>query len=98
MRDLSHRRREPELMDEPGLDPAAHAQALRGLRRINRLSRSSGLAWRAIRALAGELPARPLRILDVASGGGDVAIGVARRAAQARVALSVDGCDFSQTA
>jgi 2-polyprenyl-3-methyl-5-hydroxy-6-metoxy-1,4-benzoquinol methylase len=98
MRDFSRRNRQPELMDDPRIDPAEHARALRGLRRINRISRSSRLVWGPIRKLAHELPPPRLRVLDVASGGGDVAIDLARRAANLGIDASVDGCDFSATA
>jgi hypothetical protein len=65
------RRLQPELMDQPGLDPARHRQALRGLRRINFWSRSAGILWPALAGLA-RAAQRPLRVLDQATGGGDV--------------------------
>jgi hypothetical protein len=74
--DLTTRNRQPELMDDPGLDEGLHHGALRGLARLNVVTRSSHLLWVAIRRLADEVPDRPLRILDVASGGGDVASGM----------------------
>ncbi len=40
----------------------------------------------------------PLRILDVACGGGDIVIDVARRAQAAAVPLEVHGCDVSSVA
>ena len=43
------RRLRPEVMDDPSLDPAEHAAALRGLDRLNRMSRSIGPLWRAVR-------------------------------------------------
>ena len=43
------RRLHSELMDDPSLDPAEHAAALRGLDRLNRVSRSIRPAWRAVR-------------------------------------------------
>jgi 2-polyprenyl-3-methyl-5-hydroxy-6-metoxy-1,4-benzoquinol methylase len=98
MTDLSRRQRERELMDEPGLDPRDHQRALAGLRRVNFFSHSSGLVWGPIRALAKERSPDPLRVLDLASGGGDVALGVARRASRAGVPLQIDGCDLSATA
>ena len=73
------RRREPEIMDQPGLDEQSHRRALAGLRRINRFSRTGSVAWTAIERLVASDPARTWRVLDVATGGGDVAIDVARR-------------------
>jgi 2-polyprenyl-3-methyl-5-hydroxy-6-metoxy-1,4-benzoquinol methylase len=90
---LAHRDRVPELMDEPGLDPAAHRAALRGLARINAVSRSAEILWPAI----ARLP-RPIRVLDVATGGGDVPTRLLAKAARAGVPLQVDGCDISATA
>ena len=57
---LRHRDRRPELMDDPGLDPAAHRLALAGLARLNRVSRSAAAVWPAVRRLAAEVPGRPL--------------------------------------
>lgn len=85
----------PELMDDPGLDPAEHRRALAGLARLNWLTGSAGLLWRAMRPLAGELP---LRILDVATGCGDVPAALARRARRAGVPIEIQACDISETA
>ena len=49
---LARRERIPELMDDPGLDPAEHRHALAGLARINRLSRSVAVLWPPVAALA----------------------------------------------
>lgn len=97
---LAHRERLPELMDQPGLDPELHAQALVGLRRINAVSRSAACLFEPIRALAGALPpeAAPLRLLDVACGGGDVALDLAALAQRHGLALAVEGCDISPQA
>jgi 2-polyprenyl-3-methyl-5-hydroxy-6-metoxy-1,4-benzoquinol methylase len=86
-------------MDQPGLDAGQHRYALRSLSRINWWSRTSGMIWRPIRELARATPAHhPLRILDVASGGGDVARRLARRAQRAGIAVQVDGCDVNPVA
>jgi len=84
-------------MDQPGLDPAEHELALRGLARINTLSDSAGILWRPLLALARE-SARPLSVLDIASGGGDVVAGLGRRARKADVTLRLEGCDISPVA
>lgn len=85
-------------MDQPGLDPAEHARALAGLRRINRLSGVVGSLWRRLAPLARVAAPQPLRVLDVASGGGDVAIGLAKRARRGGLPFEIVGVDFSQTA
>jgi SAM-dependent methyltransferase len=93
------RNRRPELMDDPSLDDAAHREALRGLRRINWWSRTDAVMGHAIRGLAaGSSSIAPLTILDIASGGGDLAIGLARIAARERLFVQIDGCDLSPTA
>lgn len=92
------RNRLPELMDQPGLDDVEHRRALRALRRVNRICRTAGHLWDSIERLARQSHARPLRVLDVASGGGDIVIDLARRARRAQVSLEVSGCDLSPTA
>jgi 2-polyprenyl-3-methyl-5-hydroxy-6-metoxy-1,4-benzoquinol methylase len=85
-------------MDDPGLDPVEHRRALAGLARINRFGGSAGVLWPAIRKLARETPERPLRILDVATGSGDVPVALAGKARLAGVDLVVHGCDISPVA
>lgn len=94
-RSLSARDRRPERMDDPALDPAAHRAALAGLARINRFSGSAAVLWPELAALARE---RPIRVLDVATGAGDVPIALAKRAAAAGLNLTVLACDVSDTA
>jgi 2-polyprenyl-3-methyl-5-hydroxy-6-metoxy-1,4-benzoquinol methylase len=96
-RDLRHRHRQPEVIDEPGLDAARHAAALRGLGRINWWSGSAGILWPSLRDLARKMP-QPLRVLDVATGGGDVPIRLSRKARRAGLTLDIQGCDVSPTA
>lgn len=98
MHGLSQRDLQPELMDDPSIDSVAHISALQGLRRVNRLSRTAQVLWRAIQHCALFDPEKPLRILDVACGGGDVAIDLARIAMDAGRAVEVVGCDISATA
>jgi SAM-dependent methyltransferase len=95
------RNREPEWMDQPDLDEADHRQALVGLATIHRASRTVAPLWKVVRELAELAQARPevpLRVLDVACGGGDVAVQIALRARAAGLSLVVSGCDVSPTA
>lgn len=85
-------------MDQPGLDEAQHLRALRGLGRINRVSRSAGILWPAIADEARREGGEALRVLDLASGGGDVAIGLARRVRRAGLRVAIEGCDVSPAA
>ena len=97
---MTQRCRRPELMDQPGLDLTEHVRALQGLGRINTLSRTSAHFWRPILDLARSRKQAegPLRILDLATGGGDLPMALARRALQAGIDLVVEGCDVSPQA
>jgi 2-polyprenyl-3-methyl-5-hydroxy-6-metoxy-1,4-benzoquinol methylase len=95
---LATRNRHPEWMDEPGIDVQLHLTALRGLERINVVSGTVRAVWRPLERVARRTPSTPLTVLDVASGAGDLAIGLARRARAKGVKLLIDGCDISPTA
>ncbi len=96
---FSSRRLQPELMDDPSLDADEHRRALTGLRRINWLSRPDAAIWNAIRPLLSSASKeQPLTLLDIASGGGDLAIRMAQRANSEGLHLRILGCDMSETA
>jgi 2-polyprenyl-3-methyl-5-hydroxy-6-metoxy-1,4-benzoquinol methylase len=97
---LKNRCRRPELMDRPGLEPADHARALAGLRRIHAMSRTIAVLWRPIAGLARTMHREDgsIRVLDLATGGGSIPMGLARRAARAGLNVSVDGCDVNPQA
>lgn len=95
---LARRERIPEIMDDPALDPAQHRRALDGLARLNRASGAAGVLWKPVRDLARQHTGRPLRVLDVACGSGDVPIALVREARRSGVAFEADGCDISPTA
>ena len=89
---LAARNRQPELMDQPGLDEGLHSHALRSLAWINWISNTNLMIWSQIRKLAREPGSpRPLRILDVACGGGDVAQRLARQARRAGIEAQTTG-------
>lgn len=96
--DTATRRLEPELMDDPGLACEPHLAALRGLARINFLSRSARSIWRALRRTLKIDRGGSYRVLDIACGAGDVGLSLHRRALRDGVTLRVDGCDLSTTA
>jgi SAM-dependent methyltransferase len=96
--DLSQRRLQPEIMDQPDLDAGRHEQALRGLKRINSWSGSARLLWSPLRALARQFAPRPLRVLDLATGGGDVPIRLWWKAHRAGLSVHFDGCDVNPRA
>jgi 2-polyprenyl-3-methyl-5-hydroxy-6-metoxy-1,4-benzoquinol methylase len=92
---LNQRHLVAEQMDQPDLDPGLHAQALTAIGRINVLSMPDVALWGAISPIARSTP---IRVLDVASGGGDVAVALARKAARAGLPVTVEGCDMSDEA
>lgn len=96
--DVRERRLQPEIMDQPNLDRRLHVEALRGLERINRISGSSRILWPALAQLARAAGPAGVRVLDVATGAGDVPIRLWHRARQAGVPLQIDGCDRSACA
>jgi 2-polyprenyl-3-methyl-5-hydroxy-6-metoxy-1,4-benzoquinol methylase len=89
---LRQRRLEPELMDDPALDPAEHARALNGLRRLNQLGRAAAILWPAIHEELRATPGEPLQILDLATGSGDIPRALARRGGNR---LRLTGVDIS---
>ena len=95
---LGQRDLQPELMDQPQLDPLEHALALLGLARVNWFSRSDAILWPTLRSFALEQKGDPLRVLDVACGGGDVTCALAKRARRAGLTVMLAGCDLSDTA
>lgn len=94
---LADRNLQAELMDDPGLDRELHRQALIGLRRVNAVSRTVATLWKPIERLA-RTSGQPVKVLDVACGGGDNTTGLAVRAARCGLPVTVAGCDVSTTA
>lgn len=108
------RARQPELMDDPALPAGDHMQALDALARINMLSLTSAQVVRAIHRIDSLRHAslskavredRPLEVVDIACGGGDVTAAVASRlsrristARDGRCAVRVTGLDKSPRA
>lgn len=99
MNALLDRQRQPEWMDDPHLDPDAHRRALADLSRLNRLAGSAGMLWRELRPLLRHQGGdRPLQVLDVACGGGDVTLALWGRAQRAGHQLRIAACDSSEVA
>jgi 2-polyprenyl-3-methyl-5-hydroxy-6-metoxy-1,4-benzoquinol methylase len=92
------RRLQPEVMDQPDLCPRAHTHALTGLARINLLSGAAGTLFRPLAELHRRLAAPRLRVLDVATGGGDVPLRLWRMADRAGLDWRISGCDRSPVA
>lgn len=96
--DTKIRHVEPELMDDPGLSGELHGAALRGLARINAVSRSAANIWSELRPRLADRAHEPLRVLDLACGGGEVTLALARIARRGSLPIAFDGCDRSATA
>jgi len=97
--------RKPELMDDPSLPAAEHRAALRGLARINSVAMTNRvMASRVlaeVRRIAAETPRAadtPMRVLDIATGGGDLPVAIALAAKASGLNVTVHGCDFSPIA
>ena len=95
---LGQRILEPEDIDDPALEKEKLFGALRGLTRINFLSASAGHVWASMLRLARELKLDRLRILDVATGGGDIPLALWRKGNRAGLRLEIVGLDISQRA
>lgn len=95
---MRNRDLQPEWMDQPDIDPALHQAALVGLSRLNRFTGIDRVLYRHLRRYARMAGGRPLRVLDVASGAGDVPIACMRRAVKDGIDLHVTSVDISETA
>ncbi len=85
-------------MDDEAISPKDHLCALKGLARINIFSRSVHNLWPSIEVLARENPEKPLRVLDIATGFGDIPIALWKMAGKKKIALEIAACDRSAQA
>lgn len=69
--------RHAELMDDPALPVGEHMHALSALARINLVSLTARHLAAAVSRLLPEHPGRPVVIVDLACGGGDVTVSLA---------------------
>lgn len=92
---LRKRNRQSEVMDDPALDADRFVASLVGLRRINAITGSVRILWPSLRRQMSRTDNGPIRILDVASGAGDTAIKLWRRARAANMQVEIHGCDIN---
>ncbi len=92
---LAKRLHQAELMDSLDVDTTAHEHALRALSRLNAISFSSQIVWPTLQDLAKSTPDRPLRVLDLACGGGDIVCRLARGAERNQLKIEFHGIDRS---
>ena len=95
---LERRQRADERMDDPALDASSHLQALRGLARLNRLSRTAESVWAALTAMEDRHSPGPVRVLDLACGSGEITRRLAALAARDAMPFEFHGCDRSDRA
>jgi len=91
---LRQRHREPEEMDDPAIATDRLHGALAGLKRLNIASASARIVWPPIKRLARQTKER-VRVLDIATGAGDIPIALSRRAKRAGLNLEIHGIDIS---
>jgi len=84
-------------MDDPLLPVDEHLAALKGLARLNRFTCVASALYRRLRKQAVSLR-RPIRVLDVATGSGDMPIYWAKRARSDGLSIHCTGLDISATA
>lgn len=83
-----------ELMERPEISTAELEAGLADLARLNRLFGGTALVIRHLARLAEEAPRhRPLRVLDLGTGGGDVPVAVAEWGRRMGRALEVTAID-----
>lgn len=89
----------PELLDEPGHDPAELAANFRDIRRVNQLLGGTALILRHLPRLLAAVPdrQRPVTVLDLATGCADIPLAIARWADRARQPLTIIASDASPT-
>lgn len=89
-------------MDDPELSPELHRAALKGLGRVNSLSRTVRFLAEKLQLEAIVQKKPNVRILDLACGGGDVTRGIAqilaRKYSDGSKQITVEGWDISSTA
>lgn len=84
-------------MDDPHLDIRSHSEALQGLARLNMCSASSQIIWAPIEKLSKQLDRR-IRVLDIATGSGDILREVRKKAHNQQLSIELVGSDVSATA
>jgi ubiquinone/menaquinone biosynthesis C-methylase UbiE len=86
-----------ELMDEPAQDPAELARSLADLRGVNRWLGGTRVVLHHLEALFARHPRPAYRILDVATGSGDIPLQVARWARERGVQVEIVATDNHAT-
>jgi SAM-dependent methyltransferase len=95
--DLSRRSRHEEVLDGPEVSPEDYARCVRELAAANRatLAHAPTLAWLGRVTAAHPRPARPVSILDVGCGHGDLLRSIGRWARSRGLPVSLRGLDLN---
>lgn len=94
---LDSRNLTSELMDDPDLDVQSHQKALCGLGRINAVTRPHRLLVKKILKL-GSVLKRPISVLDLACGSGDLLCAIGIAASRMNVPVHLTGRDIASVA
>ena len=86
-----------ELMDEPAQDPAELARSLADLRGVNRWLGGTRVVLHHLEALFARHPRPSYRLLDLATGSGDIPLQVARWARERDVQVEIVATDNHAT-
>jgi ubiquinone/menaquinone biosynthesis C-methylase UbiE len=93
---LRRRSEAAELLDQEGHDPGDLAANLRDIRAVNRLAGGAATVLRHLPALAGRVPrGRPVELLDLATGSGDIPLAVHQWAARNGRSIRLTVSDLS---
>lgn len=96
--DLNKRNRQPELMDNPNLDERLHQRALKGLSRVNWITRTHRLLWKPIEIYCRKNQLNSISVLDLGCGSGDLLVWLQNQAREQGIELKITGCDLSSLA
>lgn len=90
------RRDQPELMDQPDLDPIELAGNLRDIRRVNRLLGGASIVLRHLPTIITTAPrSYSLTLLDLATGSADIPVAISRWAKRRGQAMTLVASDLS---
>jgi 2-polyprenyl-3-methyl-5-hydroxy-6-metoxy-1,4-benzoquinol methylase len=91
---METRRPRPELMDNPSAEPAELERGLADLRLVNRWLGGTRLMLRLLEPIISGIDDRPVRVLDVATGSGDIPMALDRWARRRGVDMRITATDI----
>jgi ubiquinone/menaquinone biosynthesis C-methylase UbiE len=95
---LHHRQLEPEWMDEPGVSPEELRRGLRFIRRVNRYLGYTRATIHHLQRFSRRWPrGQTIRIVDLATGSGDIPLAILRWAQRERLDVRIVGVELHPT-